>query len=264
MANFCTKCGRPLPENGICECQTAQAQQAPQPAAAPQGPAYAQQPYQQAPYYAPQPAAPGPFVTALKNIVPFAKAFVKDPAAAVKQVVEENNTMFSLVMMLVLAVASLFAWLTASVGLELYSDIGVTPVLLPLLFSLIFTVVILGLGTLGVYFSARAAKKEVSMMQALIAVGAGSIVPAAILAVAILFNLYFPIGVFLAAFLAFATTLTDCVIALKVFDGHKMAAVAALGLLAAIGLLFGGYLYYQGIIREMLKGAFSSMWSWMY
>lgn len=252
MANFCSKCGRPLPENGVCVCQM-------QPEAESAG-ASPREPY--VPPF-PQAAAPSPFVTALKQIVPFAKAFVHDPVAAVKQVVDEKNTGFSLVMLLVLAVASVLSWLTASVGLELHTDLGVIPVLLPLLYSLLFAAVIAGLGTLGVYLCARAAKQEVSMMQALTAVGAGSIVPAAIMAVGVLLNLYFPLSVLLAALLAFCTVMTDCVIALRVFEGHNAAAIAVLGGFAALALLFGGYLYYHGVIVEMLKGSLSAAWGAM-
>ena len=55
MAGFCTSCGKPLPENGICPCKAQAAPQ--QPYAAPQQPyAAPQQPYAapQQPYAAPQ------------------------------------------------------------------------------------------------------------------------------------------------------------------------------------------------------------------
>lgn len=49
MAGFCTKCGRPLPENGICPCT-----QVEQPAPQPEQPQYQQPQYQQPQYQAPQ------------------------------------------------------------------------------------------------------------------------------------------------------------------------------------------------------------------
>ena len=56
MANFCTKCGRPLPEDGICPCTLQQPvnPEAPQAQAEPQY-RIPQQPQYQAPQYqAPQ------------------------------------------------------------------------------------------------------------------------------------------------------------------------------------------------------------------
>ena len=64
MAGFCTKCGRPLPENGICPCT-----QVEQPAPQPEQPQYQQpqyQPYQQ--QYQPAPAQP--YVNPYKPVRP--------------------------------------------------------------------------------------------------------------------------------------------------------------------------------------------------
>ena len=103
MAGFCTKCGRPLPENGICPC-TQQAQVPPQaqpvPQYQPQQPQYQpkqpqyqpqqqqyQPQYQQAPVQTPPKAEPQPpkepsaFGLAIADLPKKFIRFVKDPVA---------------------------------------------------------------------------------------------------------------------------------------------------------------------------------------
>ena len=296
MANFCPRCGRRLPESGICECQTASyappagEAPAPQQPAAQQAPVYAQQgaypqyqqyqqpgyppqgtyqPQYQQPGYPPQgnyqlqyqqpgyepqtPAQPSAFALAFKNLLPFAKAFLKNPADAVRQVVSEKNTVFSLVLLMLFGVASMLCWLTASLGLGMYCSSRDIPIFLPLLFGLFFAAIIAGFGILAVFLSAKLCKKNVSMLQAVTAVGAASLAPLAVLAAALLLNLYFPIGVLFALLFLFVTALSYTMVSTQVFEAKGAFPLLIQSGFYSLAMLTGCFFYYRFVFIEMLS-----------
>ncbi|MBE6985286.1 MAG: hypothetical protein E7434_06740 [Ruminococcaceae bacterium] len=104
MAGFCTSCGKPLPENGVCSCNAqmnAPQQpypQQPYPQYQPQQP-YPQQPYPQQPYapYPQQPYAPYPAYPVRQGPSAFSKFFktiadyFKDPVGTSRSVLEKRD-----------------------------------------------------------------------------------------------------------------------------------------------------------------------------
>ena len=125
MANFCTKCGRPLPEDGICPCtlqqpvnpEAPQAQAEPQ-YRIPQQPQY-QAPQYQAPQYQtaapvqapPAPKEPSAFGKAITDLPKKFLRFIKNPIATIQASVEKKDLMGGIVGMAVSVIACFLATL---------------------------------------------------------------------------------------------------------------------------------------------------------
>lgn len=302
MGNFCAFCGRPLPENGICECQ-AQAPQQPQYQQAPQyqpvlpqyqqapqyqpvPPQYQQAPqyqqpqyqpvppqYQQAPQYqypqqpyqqpyapAPQaPAEPSAFSVAFGKLIPFVKDFLKNPVSAIKKVVEEKSFLLGIIIAVLFAGVSMLAWMTASFGISLTFAGTInryTPTIGPLVLGLFTPVVLVGLAALSVFLGGKIEKKNISFVDALTAVGCASILPAAIMAVAVLLNFWFYTGALLFVLCLCASIVIYTLVLREVFEikgslptlihlGFCVVGVVVVALLflVAIGGMGGAILY---------------------
>lgn len=127
MAGFCTRCGSPLPESGVCpNCapQNAPQQQYRQPQY--QQPQYQQQ-YQQPQYQQPQyqqqyqqpqyqqpaaPAEPSAFSIAMGKFKTFLGNYIKSPAEGIRSAVENGELMTGLIT-IVLTIAAVFLTLLA-------------------------------------------------------------------------------------------------------------------------------------------------------
>lgn len=90
MAGFCTKCGRPLPDDGICPCTLEQPQQAPsQPV-----PEYV------TPQYSTQPSILGKAVSStLKNLPNLWRGFFRDPVGTTRLATEKRDFASGLMML---------------------------------------------------------------------------------------------------------------------------------------------------------------------
>ena len=97
MAGFCTRCGRPLPESGICPC-TQQPQQ-------PQQPQY-QQPQ--------APKEPSAFGLAIKGLPQLWLSYCKDPIGTTRKAVEKHDFLSGILMAAVTYIAVFFATLVPS------------------------------------------------------------------------------------------------------------------------------------------------------
>ena len=97
MAKFCKYCGTQLNDDQVCTCPEAQA--AAQPAAQPAP--------EVAPQAAPQaaPAAPSPFSIALKNLVPFLKAYLRSPVNATRAVIAQKDFLLAIILLAIQAIA---------------------------------------------------------------------------------------------------------------------------------------------------------------
>ena len=129
MAKFCTYCGKPLPENGICGCEASEAAKAAREAEASQTPVGAPDPVQAESAAQPSepvsesaasndpsgnsaqsaagaaPAAENVYVqktkAAVSQSVPFVKDYWKSPMNATVRVLKEKNLALSIVMVIV-------------------------------------------------------------------------------------------------------------------------------------------------------------------
>lgn len=108
MAGFCVKCGRPLPENGVCSCTQAAPQQPNYQQPNYQQPPYQQQPYQQMPYQQmPFPQGQPVYVQVRQGPTAFQKlgkvlgGYFKDPVGATRSVYEQKDVSSSAIIMCV-------------------------------------------------------------------------------------------------------------------------------------------------------------------
>ena len=106
MAGFCTRCGRPLPESGICPC-TQQAQQ----------PQY-QQPQHQQPQQPQAPKEPSAFGLAIKGLPQLWLSYCKDPIGTTRKAVEKHDFLSGILMAAVTYIAVFFATLVYALRLD--------------------------------------------------------------------------------------------------------------------------------------------------
>lgn len=199
MAGFCTKCGRPLPENGICPCTQAQPQtqpapqyqapqqpqyQAPQPQY--QQPQYQQPQYQQAPVQAPvQPKEPSAFGQAISDLPKKFIRFIKDPVAELKSSVEKKDLMGGIVGMAVAVIACFMATLCYALRWGYGFAAGAW-----IVNGLFLPVVAGGFTLLGFFVMSKLGKVQADFKGILAAVGTGALVPAALTLTSGLFQFF--------------------------------------------------------------------------
>ena len=106
MAGFCTRCGRPLPESGICPC-TQQAQQ----------PQY-QQPQHQQPQQPQAPKGPSAFGLAIKGLPQLWLSYCKDPIGTTRKAVEKHDFLSGILRAAVTYIAVFFATLVYALRLD--------------------------------------------------------------------------------------------------------------------------------------------------
>lgn len=180
MAKFCTYCGKPLPENGVCDCPESAAAR---PAA----------PVEPAPQPAPQPAVPlseNAYVKktreAVSQSVPFVKDYWKDTMDATRHVLQNQNMGLAVVMMVINAlVTGLLLFCTFSkLGSALRSaskkmfggkvDVEI-PFLSSLLLGMVMALVALALSALVVFVVLKALRINAGFGHVVMAVGVNSI-----------------------------------------------------------------------------------------
>ena len=239
MAKFCTVCGRPLPENGVCPCQTQQQpqfQQVPQP--------------QQTRYQ--QPKAPNPLAKAFADFFPSVMRSVKDPIAEVQSKMEGHNLMFGVACLIVFAAASLLSWFTHSAGAKWALDGMSLPSWQPMLISLAFTV-LTAAGCIGANFLSCLASgaQKPAPMDVLTVSLSSLLLPACAQTAAILMNLWRPLGAFVALVIGGFTTLLNYRVSTKVLKADTFWTMLIHAAVAA--LVFGlSYLLYKAAILNNL------------
>ena len=217
MAKFCTYCGKPLPEDGVCDCELSAAARA---AAAQQAEAAA------APAEEPAPSAPAgeggaqaaPAAPAAENVyvkktkaavsqsVPFVKEYWKNPIQATRRVLQENNMALAIVMIVVNALITgllVFACLAKLAGGikagfkamgGLFGDsmrVSVAAPFFPSLFyGILMAVIALALSVLILFLLLKIFKVNLKFSYLVITVGGTSVFCSAILVLAILFSVF--------------------------------------------------------------------------
>lgn len=210
MAGFCTKCGRPLPESGVCACSAQQPNPQYNPAQQqqPYQQPYQQQPYQQ-PYQAPYgqpyqqpyraPRNPNGFGAALAKLPSMIGDYCKDAIGTTRRLSQAANPNNGLVFMLLAFVLTALG--TLLLGLVHFSDRVDDFVVRWLLTSLFAPVVAYGIGIGLIYALTAMSKIKADFRSVISVVGVSSVLPCLLLAVSSLISLADDEG---KVFLAFA------------------------------------------------------------
>ena len=234
MAKFCTYCGKPLPESGVCDCEEskAAAQQQPQ---QPQG-----QPQPQA-----QPISENIYVkktkAAVGQSVPFVKEYWKEPMNATLRVLRDKNMALAIVMMVVNAIVTgllLFAGY-AKIGGSIKDAIGSridisVPFFTDLFLGIVIAVVALALSVVVLFLLLKICKVDANITYVIMAVGVNSVPCTVCLVLALLLAIFgWATGVLLALLLS-------CVAwgALGFLLLTKVFGVKVTGLLVTLGSVF--------------------------
>lgn len=201
MAGFCVKCGKPLPENGICSCTQAAPQQ-PQY----QQPQYQQTPYQQTPYQQPQyqqapyqqpqyqqgypvyvPMKQGP--SAFQKFVKVLGSYFKDPVGATRAAYEQKDISSSAIVMCAGILFTLLGTLFFSLVQHMeWLDFGD---LVPawLILSIFAAPIAYGLTWLLAFAAAKLSGTNIDPLGTLAAVGVSGILPTFLLAASMLLGM---------------------------------------------------------------------------
>lgn len=209
MAGFCTKCGRPLPENGVCPCTMQQENAAPQQGyTPPQGYAPQQQGYvpQQQGYDPQQGYTPPQYSTSpskvgmvlggsLKNLPNMWVGYFRDPVGTTRLASEKKDYVSGLIMMGLSVIFTLLG--TLFFGLihlneVTYWEFG--DLVLPWLGITFLGPIVAYVITIGLlYILTAIAKMRVDFRSVIAIVGVNSVLPVVLLAVTMLAGMISPI-----------------------------------------------------------------------
>ena len=205
MAGFCTKCGRPLPEDGICPCTMQQPQgnaapeqpqEAPQPQAAPQFQAAPQPQGYVAPQYSTKPSKVGMALGGgLKNLPNLLVGYFRDPVGTTRLASEKKDFVSGLIMMglsvILTLLGTLFFGLIHLNGVT-YWSFG--KLVLPWLGITILGPIVAYVITIGlIYVLTAIAKMRVDFRSVVAVAGVSSVLPVVLLAVSMLAGMISPI-----------------------------------------------------------------------
>lgn len=235
MAKFCTYCGKPLPENGQCDCEASKAAAQQQPQQAPAQP-------QQAPA---QPISENVYVkktkTAVNQSVPFVKEYWKEPMNATLRVLRDKNMALAIVMMVVNAIVTgllLFTCYSKIAGVfkdALGSGVDISvPFFSHLFLGIVIAVVAMALSAVALFALLKICKVDANFTYVVIAVGVNTVPCTVCLVLALLLGLFgWATGVLLALVLG-------CVAwgALAFLLLTKVFGVKVSGLLLTLGTVF--------------------------
>ena len=209
MAKFCPNCGRPLEEGEVCNCTGEAAPEASVESA---------------------PAKENNAKKALNGFIPFFKEYFADPVGTTKKAVENKDMANTIVaaaafalanfLMLFFGCRKLVDGLTdiASLVSDDKVDISV-PFISFLLYSVIAAAVVLAFFALGIFVVSKIAKKEISFMDAVVAVCVNSVLPTCgLLATLLLMYVSFTLGLIVAIVCGALTVVLFAVMTVKVFD----------------------------------------------
>lgn len=179
MAKFCTNCGNPTDENGVCPNCAAAPTATAAPTAAPTATATA------------APAAENQYVaitkTAVKQTIPFAKSYWKTPMEATAEIVRGKNMALAAVLMVIYAIVNglliftIYSTVISKVG-SIYaifsgsSDMGLSAPIIPMLIAGIGIAIVALVLTVGVVFAIlKLCKNNADWKAVVIAVGCNTV-----------------------------------------------------------------------------------------
>ncbi len=231
MAGFCSRCGRPLPEDGKCPfCAPQQAQ--PEVGYVPQ----------ETKNPAPKPDAPSGFSVMMKNYVKFITSFMKAPVDTLRQVEEDRDMTPALVNAAAIILLAFFGALITA--LRFRPEYGSFAWLGWL--GTAFAQPVVGFGTAvgAVFLTLLVGKERVNFRSVLSSVGASATLPVAALATLFVFQL---LGLWFYTRL-WSLLLVTCAVCLVVLltKVYKVK-LNFWQLLVIIGVMFVGYSLLTGI-----------------
>lgn len=240
MAGFCTRCGRPLPESGICPCT----QQ-------PQQPQY-QQPQHQQPQQPQQPQAPkepSAFGLAIKGLPQLWLSYCKDPIGTTRKAVEKHDFLSGILMAAVTYIAVFFATLVYALRLDYHF-----PAVAWLGASLLMPVAGFGLTLLATLVLTKVAKVPSDFKGMLASSGLGMTFPATLAAGSIVLLLVYPGLISLLGVASFAVWAVVTVGTLLQVYGVKLNLVT---ILLCVAFCIAGYYVVSGLRDWFLHACYS-------
>lgn len=236
MAGFCTRCGRPLPESGICPCT----QQ-------PQQPQY-QQPQQQ-PQQPQAPKEPSAFGLAIKGLPKLWLSYCKDPIGTTRKAVEKHDFLSGILMAAVTYIAVFFATLVYALRLDYHF-----PAVAWLGASLLMPVAGFGLTLLTTLVLTKVAKVPSDFKGMLASSGLGMTFPATLAAGSIVLLLVYPGLISLLGVASFAVWAVVTVGTLLQVYGVKLNLVT---ILLCVAFCIAGYYVVSGLRDWFLHACYS-------
>ncbi len=195
MAGFCTSCGKPLPENGVCACRSQQSvQQSQQPQQS-----YAQQPQ---PVYI---VRQGP--SAFSNYMKVLTGYFKDPVGTTRATMEKKDIASGGITMAAAVLFTLLGTMLFTLVRDIFDFGDVVPAWIVV--SIFGPAIAYGV-TFGVlYMLANMAKIKVDPVGLLSAVGISSVLPVILLAVSMLLGMISAVIFEILAVLMFAAWIVN-------------------------------------------------------
>ena len=237
MAGFCTRCGRPLPESGICPCT----QQ-------PQQPQY-QQPQHQQPQQPQAPKEPSAFGLAIKGLPQLWLSYCKDPIGTTRKAVEKHDFLSGILMAAVTYIAVFFATLVYALRLDSHF-----PAVAWLGASLLMPVAGFGLTLLTTLVLTKVAKVPSDFKGMLASSGLGMTFPATLAAGSIVLLLVYPGLISLLGIASFAVWAVVTVGTLLQVYGVKLNLVT---ILLCVAFCIAGYYVVSGLRDWFLHACYS-------
>ena len=237
MAGFCTRCGRPLPESGICPC-TQQAQQ----------PQY-QQPQHQQPQQPQAPKEPSAFGLAIKGLPQLWLSYCKDPIGTTRKAVEKHDFLSGILRAAVTYIAVFFATLVYALRLDSHF-----PAVAWLGASLLMPVAGFGLTLLATLVLTKVTKVPSDFKGMLASSGLGMTFPATLAAGSIVLLLVYPGLISLLGVASFAVWAVVTVGTLLQVYGVKLNLVT---ILLCVAFCIAGYYAVSGLRDWFLHACYS-------
>ncbi len=267
MAGFCTSCGSPLPENGVCPCKAAQPQQPTnpnfqqpqqqpyqqqqyqQPYQQPYQQQQYQQPYQQQPYqqpYTPYPQQPvypvrqGPSV--FSNFFKVVGSYFKDPVGTSRSVLEKKDiasgalsvaacTLLALIgTLLFILVVVLENYTYYGYSLRDFGDYAIAWVIV----GLFAPILAVGITFCVIYALTKLSKSDVDPIGLLSAIGINTLIPACLLAVSMVMSMLSSVIFEILAVMMFAAWIVGVFVLIFQVLNIKMSIVSYALLIAGI------------------------------
>ncbi len=248
---FCMKCGRPLPESGICEC-AAQQPAVPQPVyqqpyqQAYQQPVVPQQPYQ-------KPTNPNGFAASLRKLPAMILDYLKDNAGTARSLNQQSNLNHGLAFLLLTFAVNLLATLLPGLVLDCVSSFNFF--VHWLITILLGPAIAYGIGIGMVYALTATNKIKAEFNGVLSVVGVSSTLPMGLLALSMILSLVDPAGRVLAFFamvIVLAWLLSVLAATLQTYD----IKLNILNLLIVIGIFFVAIILVRTLWIWFLGGNF--------
>lgn len=217
MAGFCTKCGKPLPEDGVCPCTLSAPAQPANP--------YAAVDYTPATNGAP--AQPSAFSIALKNAPSMLKAYFRNPIGTSRIAADKRDVMSGVISALGLLIVSFLSFLFIALRYMSISESGVKSTYFPaaawIVNGLFLPVIAVAMTIIIIYAMAGVSRVRVDFSSVLASIGVNCILPAIVLFVGMLLSMITPWFFDLACQLTFATWMVLTFILVTQVFGIKLS-----------------------------------------